>query len=242
MTITYKDYVGKNYFISEVMAELPGAEEGQITRVLNNVVREFYKETAAWHMTLDCSGVTLPAGATDLDLSSYVHAVTESRFADIYRIPAMWVDNVLIEPTATPDLSQNTNNYVTKIDSGEHFYHQGSGKIRFSHPLSTAYAPTKVVVVFILVPNVLVANVPIRVSPNSTDRELPILAYQEHAEAITSGVLARMMAMPSKPYTNPLMATYHGRKYRNDTIKYRNEAKRFLTFNTNSTSPFPFFA
>lgn len=241
MTVTYKDYTGKNYILSEVMPQLPGADENTVSQTINSIAREFYKETLAWHKTVDCSGVTLPAGPVDLDLSSYVHAITESRFADIYRIPVMWIDTEKVLPTSTPNLSQNTSNYTSKITSGNKFYHQSSGLVRFTYPLQAAYVPTSVIVVFVLVPNINVANAPNRLTPTPTDKELPVDAYKEHSEALVAGVLSRMMAQPSKPYTNLALARFHGVKYRNDTIKYRNEAKRFLTLNTNDITPFPFF-
>lgn len=43
---------------------------------------------------------------------------------------------------------------------------------------------------------------------------IPSDMWSEHYQTILSGVKARMMAQPAKPYSNPQVAVYHARDYR----------------------------
>lgn len=54
----------------------------------------------------------------------------------------------------------------------------------------------------------------------------------KHMDTILSGVLARMMAQPAKPYTNAALAAFHQRKFDGGSSKARIEARAKNTFGT----------
>jgi hypothetical protein len=39
--------------------------------------------------------------------------------------------------------------------------------------------------------------------------------WDDHFQTLLEGTMARMQAQPSKPYSNPVLATYHARRFRN---------------------------
>lgn len=64
------------------------------------------------------------------------------------------------------------------------------------------------------------------VLPQTKD-QLPVapeFVLRRYNEAITSGVIGRMMMQPMKSYSNPQLATYHLRKFRDGIVAARQEA------------------
>lgn len=68
------------------------------------------------------------------------------------------------------------------------------------------------------------------------DREgypvFPMWVLNVYSNEIMSGVLARMMAQPAKPYSNTQLAIYHNRAFSIGTANARVEAARGLTYGT----------
>jgi hypothetical protein len=56
---------------------------------------------------------------------------------------------------------------------------------------------------------------------------LPPRLWTQYHQAILSGLLARMMGQPNKPYSNPALAVYHARRFRN----FIGQARAFTTSN-----------
>lgn len=65
---------------------------------------------------------------------------------------------------------------------------------------------------------------------NPTDA-LPSVILNEFWEIVFDGALGRMYSHPEKPYTNPTLAQYHLRRYRNGTRRARDQANRGFTGN-----------
>lgn len=61
----------------------------------------------------------------------------------------------------------------------------------------------------------------------------PIVPHElvdQYTDPLINGILARMMAQPSKPYTNLQMASYYERKFRGDKGRAKNNANSGHTY------------
>lgn len=59
---------------------------------------------------------------------------------------------------------------------------------------------------------------------------VPWKLIEAHQDVLISGILSRMMAQTSKPYTNLPLATYHRAQFRGGTSRARNEANEGETY------------
>lgn len=75
---------------------------------------------------------------------------------------------------------------------------------------------------------------------DGTER-LPEIAATHHFEGILAGALARVYAIPFKPWTNLELAAYYEREYRRRIMTARDEANRGHT-QIDTIVRFPFFA
>lgn len=66
----------------------------------------------------------------------------------------------------------------------------------------------------------------VALAPKQTVTRLPRIAQTHFYEALRDGVLQRLFAHPSKPYSNPLLAQYHGQRFRNSIALYAGQAKK----------------
>lgn len=80
---------------------------------------------------------------------------------------------------------------------------------------------------------VYTATVALTVADPVTRDSLPIApqeVVEDYLEVLTDGLLARMMAQPSKPYTNLTMAQFYRIKFRSGTSRAFNEVYKGNTF------------
>lgn len=66
----------------------------------------------------------------------------------------------------------------------------------------------------------------VALTPKVTVTHLPRIAQTHFYEALRDGVLSRLFAHPSKPYSNPLLADFHGKRFRNSIALYAGQAKK----------------
>jgi hypothetical protein len=84
-----------------------------------------------------------------------------------------------------------------------------------------------------------VATVSLTVSDPITRDAYPIVPYeivQRYNEEMMHGILARMMAQPSKPYTNLQMASFYMRKFKGGASRAKNAANTGNTKNSQAWS------
>jgi len=77
---------------------------------------------------------------------------------------------------------------------------------------------------------VTVALAPIAIDADS----FPVVEswiWPKHYQGIIDGVLSKMMAQPSKPFSNERLAIFHGRRFRNAVAAARTEALHSNTYN-----------
>lgn len=65
--------------------------------------------------------------------------------------------------------------------------------------------------------------------PVSLDIEFPPMLWMQWFDVILDGVLARLYGMPSKPFSSPQLATYHGPRFRDGIRRARDIAQRGFT-------------
>jgi len=96
-------------------------------------------------------------------------------------------------------------------------------------PVRGAYLPDPSTIRVRVAPTALegyIANVSLTVNDPTTRDALPIVPadlIERYYAELQSGLLARMMAQPSKPYTNVSLASYHLRAFSGATSRARNE-------------------
>lgn len=66
----------------------------------------------------------------------------------------------------------------------------------------------------------------VALAPKQTVSHLPRIAQTHFYEALFDGVLGRVMSHPAKPYTNPILAQYHLKRFRNAIGVYAGQAKQ----------------
>jgi hypothetical protein len=71
---------------------------------------------------------------------------------------------------------------------------------------------------------VIAALVPALSEGADIENLIPADMWSKWHQAFLSGTLARMMAQPAKPYSNPQLAAYHQRCYRPDRAEARRDA------------------
>jgi len=70
---------------------------------------------------------------------------------------------------------------------------------------------------------------------------VPVIFERQWYEAILDGTLSKLLSQQDKPYTNPTLATYHARRFRNEIAKGRDMARH--QFNNSETGwSFPAWA
>jgi hypothetical protein len=84
-------------------------------------------------------------------------------------------------------------------------YDSSTNTIEFGDEPSAEHAEEPVYIEVSLTPNI---------ATEAMEDWLPAYLWKENYQAITDGTLARMMLTLSKPYSNPQLALYHGKRYR----------------------------
>lgn len=91
---------------------------------------------------------------------------------------------------------------------------------------------------------VLQAVIALTVNDPLTREAFPVVPWQiieSYQDVLISGILARMMAQTSKPYTNLPLANYHQSRFKGGTSRARNEVNEGETY-ASSNWRFPRFA
>lgn len=84
-------------------------------------------------------------------------------------------------------------------------------------------------VVLFPIPNATVNNAltfNVALAPKQSVTHLPRIAQTHFYDALLDGFLLRVYTQPSKPYTDPLLAQYHGKRFRDAIAYYAGQAKK----------------
>lgn len=192
-------------YIAELSKQyLPGAPDAVVNSQLTLTLRDFYIKTMGWRAIL---------GPFAVDTG---------------------VDNVLLNPV-------DQNSEVAFVLSAWLFPLNGSNSPTPLHPKNVKIIGTDVATpstwfmqdpnTMILYPvpdknygNILYAHVALKPTPNVA--ALPDIAFTHHLDAIIDGLLARMLAMPNKPWTDKEEAVSRKKNYEREKLVWRDFAAR----------------
>lgn len=182
-------------WLKDILPRTPGVVRAVAKRELLLAAREFYRVSLAWREVLD-----------NYEFISDVYGytvTTNNADAEVYRIMAVEVDGLPLNgrterPAGTRSTATSpTDWYATGNDTFDIW------------PTPDQYVDDVVVRVALL--------------PTESATTLPTQALNDHYEVILDGVLGRLYSHPAKAYSNPEMATYHMRRFRDGIAWARGE-------------------
>lgn len=178
-------------FYDLLLPELPGCSTALVDRHLVDMAREFCSTTGLWHQTLT---------AIDLVAEQATYTVATPASSELVRITELTVAGEL--------LWRLSDRGVDRQPEGE------DAKYRTNEPpfsLSTDLAQ----ITLMEVPTAAVVGgleIKAALKPTAAADTLPDFLKSQHSEAIRYGVLARLMVMGKKPWSDrELAVTYDGR-------------------------------
>jgi hypothetical protein len=178
--------VSLSVWLKDILPRTPGIVRQVAKRELVNAAREFYRQSGAWREVLE---------NTYFDSGDYQYTVVPyDPESEVIQVTSVEVNGTL--------LTAKTERPVGDRQSGT----------------PTLWFPTGLDTIEIWpTPEQYDDEVRVRVVliPMDTTSTLPDSAYAKHYEALLDGVLGRLYGHPAKPYSNPALAEYHLRRFRN---------------------------
>lgn len=179
-----------------LLAGLPGATPVQIEEKLRHAMKEFYLQSRAWRRVLGPLDVTINAPLVSLNPVDVNTQVVWVRRA--------WLQEGGVITNLKPAVVKVTE---TRVDKPSSYYHES--------PSSLTLWPTPSATLT----GVLFVEAALTLADAAT--VIPDISATHHFEAIYNGALARLLAMPNKPWTDQAAATTYGRMFRRSSMELR---------------------
>jgi hypothetical protein len=208
--------VAVSTLLPDLRIELPGIAEPVLENFLFQGLRKFFWESEAWKYTSDNGldytvsqqTINMPVAGTDTP------ANTVNKRLDYLLFDSggtTWEDVVEFKTTDQLDRYDRDWWVATGTEPQYWTYHNG---VPIIYPIASATVTTA------LLPRVVIA-------PNytSTASTLPDLLYYEFEDTIKAGILADLMKMPGKDWSNPDMSVYYSNIYRNGVKQAKSRAQ-----------------
>lgn len=209
------------YLKGLVLQQCPGAPDSLVDTQIQLVLRDFYTKSNAWRVTLGPFNVTTGIDTVQLNPVDAYSSVLNVFRAYFYPFP----DANSVTPKF---LSSSPLALVGGQPSQPNFFWMYTPDTLVLYP-----KPEKVY------GRILYAQVSLKPVINST--QLPPIATEQHLDALVSGVLARLYAMPNKPFTAKDQAAVMARTYTREMLIARDHARRQYG-SADTPMPFPRFA
>ncbi len=177
-------------------AVLPGATAAQLEEKLRHAAKEFYLQSRAWRTVLGPFTVTAANPAVTL---------TPPADARVMWVRAAWLQEGTVVTALVPSPCKITE---SRSERPRQYYFDPPTGVLQLWPTPDA-----------TLSNVLYAEVAL--APTTAAAAFPDLAESHHFEAIEHGALARLFAMPNKPWTNQDEARRYARMFRRACIEMR---------------------
>lgn len=171
--------------------ELPGIPEPLLNDAVRKTLQEFFRKSEAWRVTatnlLDwgVSPEQFPPGAPGIPATTRIHRIDQIKFArdgiSFRRIPF----------TTRAQLDRSLPNWEVKTDSTpKSWLYDGLTSPRIV-PMNNTGA-------------VIPGSIQLRliITPDDTMTNLPDVLFSEYEEHLRNGILARLMKIPGKDWTN----------------------------------------
>jgi len=189
--------VSISVWLKDILPRTPGIVRAVAKRELINTAREFYRQSGAWREV--CESVFFADG-------DYQYTVVpESADSEVIQVTSVEVNGIPLTALTERPLGDRDDGTPTI------WYPTGLATIEI-WPTPEQY-DDEVRVRAILI-------------PADTSTTLPDSAYAKYYEAMLDGVLGRLYGHPAKPYSNPTLAEYHLRRFRNAIGEATGEQKQ----------------
>jgi hypothetical protein len=207
----YECDVELDVWLRDLMPLTPGCVPKVRKRALILACREFFEQSAAWRVTIGPK--QLQAGRKRYILSPY------DAYTDIVQVLRVELNGRPLRPYA----SQPTKNDISDLPRG--YWLEAPDTVRpWPVPITT-------------VPDALTFYVAL--APKQSVTHLPRVAATHFYDAIFDGAAGRLLSQPAKPYSNPTIAMYHLKRFRDGIGKAAARAKS--GFSSAPTWAFPKF-
>lgn len=185
-------------WLRDLLPYTPGCTAAVRRRALILACREFFEQSTAWRVVVGPK--QLKADRKRYTLSPY------DAYADVVRVLSAEMNG---HPLRRYDRRPAGREPDSDLPLG--YYMDGPDTVRF-WPTSATTIPDSLTFYVAL-------------TPKQSVRLLPRVALTHFYDAIFDGAAGRLMAQPAKPYSNPTLATYHMKRFRNAIGQYAAEAK-----------------
>ena len=188
--------VALSTFYSRVAPHVQGCPDPIIEEAVRDACIELADQSLLWQELLDTPVVT--AGESDVELEVPANSA-------ITRIMHVWWGGHRLVPS-TPDEQSVPDVYTERIGTyrarratpGQ--YLVMGPTLLAVHPVSSKTEAAKLVVVAAL-------------KPTRTTTVVPDVFYNDHAETIAAGAIARLTAVPGTAFTNPEVALFRAQQF-----------------------------
>lgn len=184
-------------WLKDLLPHTPGIVRAVAKREVIKAAREFFRDSTAWREVVQ--------SAYFADGAYALTAVPQNADAEVLRVLSVEANGTPLtlkseRPTGERQDGTPTNWYPTGPDTFEVW------------PTPDQYDDE------ILVRVVLI--------PTDTATTLPDIASRSYFDGILDGALGRVYGHPAKPYSNPTLAEYHLRRFRNAIAKAKGEVQQ----------------
>lgn len=183
---------------------LPGAVQPVVQRELILAAREFFERSYAWRSQSALQTMTL--GDTEYDVDSFFTDET------VVSIIAVAYGRQVTSRPFLPPLPSKHPNARTSSDPSNFYISDLPNKVRLWPEPDETVADSLIFYVALM--------------PKQDATDLPDIAADRYYDAILDGLLARMMEMPGKSYTDKQMATSRRMKFLAAISRYRAYGKQ----------------
>jgi hypothetical protein len=185
-------------WLKDLLVHTPGANRKIVKREFLLTAREFYEQSTAWRVVV---------GPRDMKANKRRYILSPyDAYANIVQVL-----DVECEGFSLRRLPRRPAGKEVAATRPTHYYLEDSDYVRLWP------TPTETV------EDALTFHVAL--TPKITVRHLPRVSFAQHYDALLDGVLGRLYAHPAKPYTNPTLAQYRLRRFRNAIGVYAAKAK-----------------
>jgi hypothetical protein len=222
--------------MSTLRVRLPGATDAALDLELINVLDRFFRRTNAWRHEDD---IKLIENVTD-------YSITPPENSVMVRVMQIFHGQQPVSPYYA-DTSSGTGFSSRQRIVADQMWSMDDPTL----PAAAKFDPDQVIEqsnvirYAIFYPEYIAVNLPseeavekpvhvimsLSINPSVCENgcgglDLPEWMWHMYHDAWAHGVQAEMMSQISKPYTNPVMAEYHGRIFRNKMAFHKQEADR----------------
>lgn len=196
-----KDY---DVFVPHILPLCPGAPDFLIERVARDAIIELCQDTRALRRQID--PITLIANEYEYDLEPPANTV-------VHDIDYVSYKGDLLKPVTARMLERDTPDWRNRTSSRPRLYTKYKPDTLYVVPKPTATIADALDISLILKPSR---------SSLTFDDEL----YEEYFDTIVNNILARLMRMPKKDWTDKQSAAEYYALYQTDIDRIRREARK----------------